>query len=142
MGFSTQECSWSQTTLKVLGAQIIGLQGWEFDKTFDKDYLYGADNDPIDIQGGNKAYPGSLDILKYELDKLNDAAFNAGYEDITEVPHEAIVMTCMFQKTPTSKLRTITVMGAAFTDLKAAMKQADKSMPVNLPFKSIKTIFR
>ena len=141
MGFSTKECAWSQTKLKILGRTLIGLQGWEFDKAKDKDYLYGSGDEPIDIQSGNKSYKGSFDVLKFELDIFNKAARDAGYEDITEVPHEAIVATCIFKISPTDSPQVVTATGIAFTDIKAAMKQGDKSMTVNLPFLAMKTVF-
>lgn len=134
----TSEFAWSHTTVKVLGATLIGIDGWGFNKKFDKEALYGAGNDPIDIQPGNKSYDGNLDLKKYEVDKLNDAALTAGYDDITEVPHEAITITTSFKKTKADKTRTIVATGVAFSSLPQAMKQGDKQMQVNLPFIAIK----
>jgi hypothetical protein len=139
MGFSTKECAWSQTNLKILGRTAVGIAGFDFEKDVETEYLYGAGDEPIDIQRGNKGYPGSVDLLKYELDMLNDAALAAGYEDITEVPHEAIVITCIFKKLATDTPRTITAAACAFSNIKLAMQQNDKSMKVTLPFKSMKT---
>jgi len=142
MGFSTKECAWEQTSVKVLNRTLVGIQGFEFNKTVDKQYLKGAGSDPIDIQSGDKEYPGSIDLLKYEVDMLNDAAVQAGYADILEVPHEAILITCTFKKLATDAPRRITAAGVAFTSLKAAMKANDKSTVVNLPFISMKINFR
>jgi|SRR6185312_8918603 len=139
MGFSTKECAWSRTNVKVLGRTLVGIAGFDFEKDVTTEYVYGAGDDPIDIQRGNKAYPGSVDMMKFELDMLNDAAVTAGFEDITEVPHESIVITCTFKKLPTDVPRTITAAACAFSNIKAAMKQNDLSMTVNLPFKSMKT---
>lgn len=140
MGFSTKECAWSQTSLKILGRTAVGVQGWEFDIDVDKDYLYGAGSKPIDIQPGNESYKGSIDLLKFEVDMLNDAALKAGYQNLLQVPHEAIVITCVFKKLATDKPKTVTATGVAFTNLKLAMKQADKSMSVNLPFLAMETV--
>lgn len=134
----TGEFAWSHTTIKVLGATMIGIDGFGFNKKFDKEVLYGAGDEPIDIQTGNKSYDGTLDLKKYEVDKLNDAAIAAGYEDITEVPHEAIVITTSFKKTSADKTRTIVCTGVAFTGLPQSMKQGEKQMPVSLPFIAIK----
>lgn len=142
MSFSTKECAWSHTSLKILGATIVGLRGFDFEKNFEKEYLYAAGNEPIDIQPGNKSYPGHLKLLKYEVDKMNDAALLAGYEDITEVPHEAIVITCSYKKVATDAARTITAMGVAFTNLKEALEQNGKMTEITLPFLSMKTILR
>lgn len=142
MGLSTKECAWAQTSLKILGRTQVGIQGFEFGKTIDKAYLKGAGSEPIDIQTGDKEYPGSIDLLKYEVDMLNDAAVQAGFEDITEVPHESIVITCVYKRLATDSPRTITAAGVAFTSLKAAMKANDKMTVVNLPFIAMKTTFR
>lgn len=142
MGFSTKECAWSQTSFKCLGRTTTGRLGFELEKDVETEYLYGDGPEPIDIQRGNKSYPGNVEMLKYELDMYNDAAVAAGYEDITEVPLEAIVITCVYKKLATDKPRTITASGVAFTNIKIAMQQNDKSTKVTLPFKSMKTVFR
>lgn len=136
----TNEFAWQHTTLTVLGARIVGIDGWGFDKKFDKEPIYGSGSEPIDIQPGNKSYNLTIDLKKYELDKLNDAALAAGYEDISEVPHEAITITTHFRKSPTDKQRRIIATGVAFTGFNQAMKQGDKQMPVSLPAVAIKII--
>lgn len=142
MSFSTNECAYKSVRVKMLNRTFVGLQAWEFGKKIDKEYLYGAGDEPIDIQEGNKSYPGSLTLLKYEVDMLNDAAMAAGYLDITEVPHTAITIETEFKKTPTAPMRRIQVLGVAFTDLTMAQQQGAKSTPVQLPYLSMKTILR
>ncbi len=142
MGFNTKECEWSSTSVAILGRKPVGITGFEFEKNIEKEYLFGAGSEPIDIQMGNKTYPGSVTLLKYEVDLLNDAALSAGYEDILEVPHTAIVITCQFKATSTSKIRTITATGCAFDSLKAGSKQNDKKTEMAMPFKAMKTVLR
>ena len=142
MGFTTKECAWSHTSVKLLGATMVGLRGFEFDKDIEKEYLYAAGDEPIDIQNGNKGYPLNLKLLKYEVDKLNDAALAAGYEDILEVPHELIVITCQYKKRITDAQRTIVSSGVAFTSLKFAMEQNNKMGEVTLPGMAMKTVIR
>jgi len=134
MGFSTKECAWAQTTVKILSRTLVGIQGFEFGINIDKQYLRGAGSKPIDIQEGDEEYPGNLDLLKYEVDMLNDAAKQAGYANILKVPHEAIVITTTYKKVETDAPRKITAVGVAFTSLKAAMKANDKNTVVPLPF--------
>ncbi len=135
MAFSTKECAWAQTSMKFLGSTIIGLRGFEFKKGVEKELIYGAGDEAIDITQGNKSASGSLTLLKYELDKITDAAQAAGYEDITEVPHTAILITCAFKLNATSPVRIIsTPLGAAFTELTVAMQQNAKMTEVALPF--------
>ena len=141
MPFSTKECAWSQTQIKFLGRTIVGLRGFEFKKSVEKEHLYGAGDEPIDIQTGNKKPDGNLELLKFEVDLLNDAAQAAGFSDITEVPHPAVVVTCTYQKNKGDQLRTITAFGVAFTDISFAMKQNAKMSEVTLPFINMKTVF-
>lgn len=142
MGFSTSECAWHHTSVKILGRTLVGIRGFEFEKNIEKEYLYAAGNEPIDIQVGNKSYPLNLKLLKYELDLMNDAALAAGYEDITEVPHEAVVITCVFKKRATDRARTITSAGVAFDNIKPAMDQNGKFSEITLPGKAMKTVFK
>ena len=134
MGFTTQECEWSKVSLSILGAKLQGLKAFEISKSVEKEYIYGSSDDPIDITSGNKSYPGSLKLLKYELDKVIEAAMAAGYDDLLDVPHNLIVATVEFKKNANSPRRTMAVPGVAFTELKYAMAQGDKFMEVDLPF--------
>lgn len=95
----SSECAWFQAEVKVLGRVIKGLRGFEFKKAQEKEHLYGAGSQPLDIQGGNVAYTGNIKVLGFELDAMNKAAKQAGYADIVDVPHELIVITCKLQKT-------------------------------------------
>jgi hypothetical protein len=143
MAFSTKECAWAQTSLKLLGATISGLRGFEFKKAIEKELIFAAGNEAIDITEGNKSVSGSLTLLKFEFDKLNDAAQAAGYDDITEVPFTAILITCAFKLNATSPVRIIeTPLGAAFTDCTIAMQQNAKMTEVPLPFISQKMTLR
>jgi hypothetical protein len=142
MGFSTKECAWKHVTVKILGRTLVGIRGYSFEKNIDKEYLRASGDEPIDIQTGDKSYPMSITLLKYEVDMLNDAALAAGYEDILEVPHEAVTLTCQFKKRITDTARTITASGIAFTSLKAAMETNGKFTPVDLPALSMKTTIR
>lgn len=141
MSLSTKECAWHQTTVKMLGATIVGIRGFEFNKNVEKEYLHAAGNEPIDIQTGNKTYPGSLTLLKYEVDRMNEAARAAGFEDYTEVPHEAVTITCVYRKQLTDKPSSVTCIGVAISALSASMQQNAKMTEVPLPFIAMKTVF-
>jgi len=140
MDFNTKDCSWSQITLTLLTTKIGGLRGFEVDKDIEKEHVYAAGDEPVDIQSGNKKYSGTLKMLKYEVDKLNDAALLAGFADITEVPHTLIAATIEFKKLVNDKIRIISVPGIAFTSLKIAMEQNAKMTEVTLPFLAIRVV--
>lgn len=132
--FSTKECAWAHVSVTLLGRTIVGLRGFEFKKTVEKEHLYAAGDMPIDIQSGNQKFEGHLKLLKFEVDMLNDAAANANYSDILDVPHDLIVITCDFKKRDTDPTRTITASGIAFNELTLTMEQNAKMTEVTLPF--------
>jgi len=129
----SSECAWQHAELKLLGRTIKGLRGFEFKKTVEKEHLFAAGSDAIDIQTGNKKVEGNIKILGFELDQLNMAANIAGFQDVTEVPHEAIVVTLSFKKSPVDKTTTVAVRGIAFTEYAHAMEQNAKMREVTLP---------
>jgi len=131
----TSECAWHQTELKLLGRTVKGLRGFMYKKAAEKDYLYAAGKDPVDIQDGNVACDGSFTVLGYELDQLNETARLAGFADITEVPHEAVVATLKYQKTKLDKKVFVAITGIAFTEWGSEMKQGDKNREITLPYK-------
>lgn len=132
--FSTKECAWAHVSVTLLGRTIVGLRGFEFKKTVEKEHLYGAGDLPIDIQSGNQKFEGNLKLLKFEVDLLNDAASVANYDDILDVPHNQIVITCNYKKKDTDAPRTIIVTGVAFNELTTTMEQNAKMTEVTLPF--------
>lgn len=132
--FTTEECEWSRTSLKILGAEVVGRLKFMFKLPVEKEHLFAGGSKPIDIQEGNETPSGQIDILKYELDKLNDAAVIAGYKTIAHVPHSAILITCTFKKFKTSPIKTITASGVAFNDITVDMAQNAKSTTCPLPF--------
>jgi len=134
MPFKSDECAWAGVSMKVLSRTITGLRGFEFDIDIDIEHLFAAGNKPIDIQEGNEKPSGSIKLLKYEVDLMNDAAQAAGYPHIAKVPKEAILITCAFKKELTSKMRTITAVAVKFSKLNFGMEQNAKMSDVQMPF--------
>ena len=128
------ECAWHQSEVKMLGRVITGLRGWELKKTVGKEHLYAAGQYPVDITEGNVAYDGNIKILGYEADILNQAAQAAGFDGITGVPHELIVMTIRFKKSLVDRPTFITTRGMAFTEDGDGMEQGAKNREITLPF--------
>jgi len=119
--------------MKFMGRTIHGITAWQFTKTKEKTAVYGAGSEPIDIASGNTSYEGSITIMGYELDKLNKAAQEAGYDDILEIPHELLSLTISMKKHVTSAVTVIAVRGIAFTSIPHAFNQADKTRSYQLP---------
>lgn len=130
----SSECAWHHSEVKVFGRTVRGLRGWEWKKETEKDFLYGSGQKPIDIQEGNTKCTGSFKVLGFERDAWNKAAQAAGYDDITSVPHEAIVALISYRKLATDPITTITVRGVAFTETGGGLDQGAKNEEVTLPW--------
>ncbi len=134
MNIRSSECAWTQTEVKVLGRTLQGTRGWEIKKTVEKEPLYGAGQHPLDITEGNVKVEGSIKVLGFEADALNRAAQEAGYDDITAVPHEAIVANIKMKRSLADKTTNIAIRGIAFTECGDSMDQGVKYREVTLPF--------
>ena len=130
----SSEYAWHHCEVKVFGRVIRGITGFEFKKSTDKEALYGAGQHAIDIQEGNISCSGSMNVFGYEKDRMDAAARVAGYDDITAVPHEAIVITALFRKLAKDPLTKIVATGVAFTETTDAMQQNDSKRDCELPF--------
>lgn len=134
VNITSDECAWSHFEIKILNRTIKGLRGFGFKKEVEKEHLYGAGDEPIDIQSGNKKGSGTVKVLGFEADLMNKAARDAGYEDITDVPHEAIVITCSYKKRATDPIKTYIASGAAFSESGVDLEQNAKMREITLPY--------
>jgi hypothetical protein len=140
--FSTKECAWAQTSVRLLGSTLEGIVGFEFNKEIEKELIYASGDEAIDMTAGNKKVDGSLTLLKYEWDKLNDAAQLAGYNDITEVPHYLILITCAFKLNSVTPIRIIEIPQLGFTKWGVGLEQNSKQSKISMPFLALKAILR
>lgn len=133
----SSECAWQHATVVLLNRKLTGIRGWSINTAVEKEYVYGAGNEPIDINEGNASYTGSITVLGYELDALDRAAQAAGYDNITRVPHESINMVVKLQKSKNDPLVMYSVTGISFESTDDGQNQNDKNREVNLPFKAM-----
>ncbi len=141
INITSSECAWANFEVKVLGRTIKGLRGFSFKKTIEKEHIYGSGNQPLDIMTGNEKYEGSIKLLGFEIDALNKAAIAAKYDDITEVPHDKIVITASYKKYPADPIKNYTVVGVAFTEVGVDLEQNAKHREITLPFIAMDIIF-
>ena len=134
VNITTSECAWSKFEVKILNRTIKGLRGFESKKTKDAEHLYGSGDEPIDITTSNIKYEGNIKLLGFEADAMNKAAQDAGYDDITEIPHELIVITISFKRRITDKLKTYISAGIQFTEDGVTMDQGAKHREITLPY--------
>lgn len=131
---NSQELEWKHATLSLLGVVINGLRGFKYKTSTDKEHLFASGDHAVGIQSGNVKVDGSIKFLKSEIDRLNDAAQAAGYDDITQVPYQLIVGTFVYKTGINRPQRTDIINGMSFTDLEKAMEQGAKMMEVDVPF--------
>jgi len=134
MHIRSSEFAWQHFTLKILGRTIVGNTGYEFKKEVTKEPIYGAGQTALDIQEGPIKCSGSINLLGFEQDKLEQAAIAAGYDSILQVPHELITLTAVGRKTVADPIISITAVGVSFTETTDAQKQGDMKRDCTLPF--------
>lgn len=132
--FNTQEVAWADLSVRVFDTTVKANRGTKYSKETEKEALYAAGDEPIGIQSGNKKYEGSLKVLKSALDMLNEAARDAGYRDITEVPYQAVVITVNYKEGFGRPMRTDILRGVSFSKFEKGMDQGAKFMEVEIPF--------
>lgn len=137
LNVTSSECAFAQFEIKFLGRVIKGLRGFSLKKEKEIEEVYGAGQEPLDLNEGNNKYSGSIKVLGFEVDALNATAKAAGYDDLTEVPHEAATLTLSFKKRATDPLTTYTVRGVKMTEWSAEMDQGAKHRETTLPFKAM-----
>lgn len=134
VNITSEECAWARFEVQFLGRTIKGLRGFGFKKEVEKEHLYAAGDDAIDIMTGNKKGSGNIKVLGFEVDSMNKAARDAGFEDITDVPHELIVITCSYKKRVTDTIKTYVASGVAFTEAGTDLEQNAKFREITLPY--------
>ena len=137
---TSKECAWANFEVKILGRVVKGLRGFALKKEKDIEEIYGSGIDPIDLNEGNNKYSGSIKLLGFEVDAMNTTARLAGYDDLTEVPHEAVTLTLSFKKKATDNLTSYTARGVKFTEWGAELDQGAKHRETTLPFKAMSII--
>lgn len=136
----SQELEWHHATLSLMGVVINGLRGFKYKKSTEKEHLFAGGQDAVGIQSGNRKVDGSIKFLKSEIDRLNDAAQAAGYDDITDVPCQLITATFNYKAGFNRPQRTDVISGIGFMDLERAMEQGAKQMDIEVPFIALKLI--
>ncbi len=134
VNITTKECAWSNFEVKILNRTIKGLRGFSSKKIKEAEHLHGAGDEPIDIMTSNIKYEGNIKVLGFEADAMNKAAQDAGYDDITEVPHELIVITISYKRRKTDKMKTILSRGIQFTEDGVDIEQGAKHREITLPY--------
>lgn len=130
----SSEYAWHHTEVKLAGKILTGITAWELKRTTEKEALYGAGQHAIDIQSGNIACTGSITLWGYELDRLEQAAQDAGYDSIQDIPHELLSIVVSARKLAKDPITTWIASGVSFSETTDTMSQNDKKRECQLPF--------
>lgn len=134
MHIKSSEYAWHHTEVKIANRIIVGITAWELDKEVEKEELYGAGQHPIDIQAGNIKCSGSITLLGFEADRLEQAAQAAGYDSILDVPHELLSVTVTARKLAKDPITKWVARGVSFTKTTNALKQNERKRECAMPF--------
>lgn len=137
MAFDSTEWAWRDMTIFLDGERMGKVTKLTNKTTRETEYLYGAGDDPFDINPGNKAFPGEMEIYGTVIAKMNQAAQAKGYDDLTDVPW---VLTVDYKKTATDPRQFVTLPGVRFEEFEEGGSNNDKSFKKTLPFKSLRPI--
>lgn len=129
MYFDSKEAAWSDIKVVIAGREVTGIRGVSYKASQEKEHLFGAGDEPIGIQRGNRTYEGEVKLLKYELDLLQDAAHLAQARDIMDIRLDIIVT---YQK-GTGPLQTDALLGVEFQEFQKGMDQNAKFMEISIP---------
>ena len=126
--FNSQEYSWSQVTVVMLGRPLVGIQGVKYKSSQEKSVIYGRGNTPLAIQRGNKSYEGEIKVLQSELEALTKVAGTGN--DIQDLgPFDITVAYA----SKTGVIVTDVLKGCEFTEVEKSIDQGATHMEVTLP---------
>lgn len=125
--FNSREYQWSDVSVMIGTNDIVGIRSVKYERTKEKELMYGKGNEPIAIQSGNVSYSGEISLTQSEYEALKKAGNGSILDLQTTItvnygnPDEGSVMT------------TDTLIGVQFTSEPNEFKQGDKMMEITLP---------
>jgi hypothetical protein len=128
--FDSKQYRWKDMSFSLLGVKVTDIQELTYKVEVEDEEVYGAGDEPIDIQSGNRKNSGQLTLLKSVVDELTTAAQNAGYRDILDLRFPITV-----SYSNTTKVSTDILMGVKLGAYNDGMMQGDKYAKIVIPFK-------
>lgn len=135
MGFNSSLHAWNDMEVFLNGQRITKITGFECSPEQETEEAYGAGDEPLDIQTGNRKYNGTATFYKNVIDAMNRSARAAGARDLMDIPWTIV---CNFKPTMTDPKQTNTYTNVRFSGYKTGMEQNAKTHPVPLPFKCLR----
>lgn len=135
--FDSAEFEYADIRLFIRGHYVIGLRGIKYKINQEKEVVYGAGNQPLGIQHGNKSYEGEISLLQSEIEALQGLV-EPGQ---TLMDLQGFDISIVYQNIAIGKLVTDIVKFAVFTEMEKGMMQNDKFAEISLPFIALRIEF-
>jgi len=129
MAFDSTEVAWRDLEVFVNGVSVGKVTAIKEMNETEVEEIYGAGDEPVDIQTGNRKYGVQATFYKSVIDNMNSAAKAAGGRDLMDIPW---VIVAGYKPTIQSPRQTRTYTNVRFQGYEVGMEQNAKSMPIAL----------
>lgn len=129
MAFDSTEVAWRDLELFINTQSVGKFTSVREANEQEVEELYGAGDEPFDIQTGNRKYGVVVTLYKSVVDRLNAAAIAGGGRDLMDVPWTIVAG---YKPTLTDPRQTRTYTNVRFQGYEVGMEQNAKSMPITL----------
>ena len=122
-----KQYAWEDYSVIMAGKRVVGIRGFRYKISQEKDPIYAEGNKPYAFGRGNKSYECEIKVTQSEL----EAIVLSGGGDPTEIPPFIIA----HQYIPKFGLPKVTdvIEGVEFKEIEKAMDQGAQFMEVTLP---------
>ena len=131
MHFNSKQYAWSNLEIVAFGRKLLGARAIEYKTNKEKEVVYGAGDEPMGVQHGNKSYSGTLTILQSEIEAMTRLALENGFEDITDFEFDVVVAYVPKGGGP---IVSDVIKFASISEIPKGMRQNDKFQEIALPF--------
>ncbi|MGX7686813.1 hypothetical protein ACWA1C_06575 [Flectobacillus roseus] len=128
MGFNSKDYTWSSCNIAIEGKLLARAKAVEYGEEIDRKELYGKGNKAQDIQDGNIAIKGFVEMLQSDFENILLLTGNKGIAGLRDMN-----ITVAYAASD-GRISTRSIIGAAVTEWKEGLKQGDTEMPVRIPF--------
>lgn len=137
MAFNSTEWAWRDMSISLNGVLLGKVTKLTYKTARESEHLYGAGDDPFDINPGNKAYTGEMETYGTVIANMNRAAQAAGYDDLTDVPW---TISVSYKKTATEPVHNVVLPNVVFEEAEEGGANNEKAFKKTLPFKCLRPI--
>lgn len=130
MAFNSDVYAWKDIKVVYLGRTLSGIQGVKYERSTEKEPVYGRGSKPYAIQSGNQSITGTLMLLQDELEALTTAVSAVNPDlNINDISADIVV-----SYGEGNNAKTDIIVGVEFTKYTKGMEQNDKYMRIEIPF--------